>query len=85
MKRMMLALAVVACSSSPLLAQTVDAMTCAEFSKQDKTQQMATIAQVQAFTSQKQSGMQLKSDQIFAQLSTKCQGHDDMMLMDAMK
>ena len=60
-------------------------MTCADFAKQDKTQQMATVAAVQAFTSQKQAGQQLMSDEIFTQLTTKCSGHDDMMLMDAMK
>ena len=56
-----------------------------EFAKQDHTQQMATVAAIQAFTSQKQAGQQLMSDEIFAQLTTKCAGHDDMMVMDALK
>ena len=85
MQRILLALVVSAAAAAPALAQTVDAMTCADFAKQDKTQQMATVAAVQAFTSQKQAGQQLMSDEIFTQLTTKCSGHDDMMLMDAMK
>ncbi len=85
MKRALLAFGFAALMGAPAFAQTVDAMTCAQFAKQDHTQQMATIAQVQAFTSQKQSGQQLMADEIFSQLTTKCQGNDDMMLMDAMK
>ena len=61
MKRVLLALAVAAATAVPALAQTVDAMTCADFAKQDHTQQMATIAAVQAFTSQQQAGDQLKN------------------------
>ena len=85
MKRILFAFAVAAATAAPALAQTVDAMTCADFAKQDKTQQMATIAAVQAFTSQRQAGEQLMADEIFTQLTTKCTGHDDMMIMDAMK
>ncbi len=85
MQRILLALVVAAAAAAPALAQSVDAMTCADFAKQDKTQQMATVAAVQAFTSQKQAGQQVMSDEIFTQLTTKCSGHDDMMLMDAMK
>ncbi len=85
MKRTILALGVMACVSAPAFAQGVDAMTCADFAKQDHTQQMATIAALQAFNSQKQSSQQVMSDEIFATLTTKCTGHDDMMVMDAMK
>jgi len=85
MKRVFLMLAVAATTAAPAFAQTVDSMTCADFAKQDRTGQMQTIAAVQAFTSQKQAGQQLMSDEIFTQLTTKCSGHDDMMIMDAMK
>lgn len=87
MNRILLACAVAAaCATTvPAFAQTVDKTTCAEFAKQDHAGQMATIAAVQAFTSQKQAGQQLMSDEIFTQLTTKCAGHDDMMIMDAMK
>ena len=85
MKRVLLAIAIAAATTAPALAQTVDAMTCADSAKQDHTQQMSTIAAVQAFTSQKQAGQQLMSDEIFTQLTTKCQGHDDMMVMDGLK
>ena len=85
MKSALLALGVAACMSAPVFAQGVDAMTCAEFAKQDHTQQMATVAAVQAFTSQMQAGQQVMSDEIFTTLSTKCTGHDDMMIMDALK
>jgi hypothetical protein len=85
MKRFLFVLASAAVTAAPAFAQTVDSMTCAEFAKQDRTQQMQTVAAVQAFTSQKQAGQQLMSDEIFAQLTTKCAGHDDMMLTDAMK
>jgi len=85
MKRILLALAVAATTALPALAQGVDAMTCADFAKQDKTQQMATVAALQAFNSQKQASQQVMSDEIFTTLTTKCTGHDDMMIMDAMK
>ncbi|MFO1142212.1 MAG: HdeA/HdeB family chaperone [Amaricoccus sp.] len=85
MKGMILALALAAAAGVPAFAQTVDAMTCADFAKQDHTQQMATVAAIQAFTKEKQAGQQLMSDEIFTQLSTKCTGHGDMMVMDAMK
>ena len=85
MKRIFLAFAVAAATAVPALAQTVDAMTCADFAKQDNTAQMATIAALQAFASQQQAGEQLMSNEIFAQLTTKCTGHDDMMLTEAMK
>jgi len=85
MHRILLAFVAAAAMTAPAFAQTVDAMTCADFAKQDHTQQMATIAAIQAFTSQKQASQQLMSDEIFTQLTTKCQGHDDMMVMDAMK
>jgi hypothetical protein len=85
MRGTLLTLALAAAAGMPALAQTVDTMTCADFAKQDHTQQMATVAALQAFTSQKQAGQQLMSDEIFTQLSTKCAGHGDMMVMDAMK
>ena len=85
MKGTILALALAAAAGVPAFAQTVDSMTCADFAKQDHTQQMATVAAVQAFTKEKQAGQQLLSDEIFTQLSTKCTGHGDMMVMDAMK
>ena len=86
MKSAFAALVAAACLAAPAaFAQTVDAMTCADFAKQDHTQQMATVAAVQAFTKEKQAGQQLMSDEIFTQLSTKCTGHGDMMVMDAMK
>ena len=83
--RILLALALAGAAAGPVFAQGVDAMTCAEFAKQDHTQQMATVAAIQAFTSQKQAGQQVMSDEIFTTLTTKCTGHDDMMVMDALK
>jgi len=71
--------------TAPAFAQTVDAMTCADFATQDSTGQTQTIAAVQAFTSQQQAGQQLMSNEIFSQLTTNCAGHDDMMIMDALK
>ena len=85
MKRALLAFAVVATTAFPALAQSVDAMTCADFAKQDQTERMQTIAAVQSFTSQTQASEQLMSNEIFTQLTTKCTGHDDLMVMDAMK
>ena len=85
MKRTILALALVGATGVPAFAQTVDSMACADFAKQDHTAQMATVAAIQAFTSQKQAGQQLMSDEIFTQLTTKCNGHPDMMVMDALK
>lgn len=85
MKRTCLAIAVAAAMAAPGFAQTVDAMTCADFAKQDHTQQMQTIAAVQTATSQMQASQNLQSDEIFSQLITKCSGHDDMMVMDALK
>ena len=85
MRRILLAMGVAALLGAPAFAQGVDAMTCAEFAKQDHTQQMATVAALQAFTSQKQAGQQVMSDEIFTTLTTKCSGHDDMMVTDALK
>ncbi len=85
MRSLLLALAVAAASAVPALAQSVDTMTCAQFAAQDHTQQMQTIAAVQAFTSQQTTSQQLMSDEIFSQLTTKCSGHDDMMVTDALK
>ena len=85
MKRLFAILAVAAATAAPAFAQTVDAMTCADFAMQDSTGQTQTIAAVQAFTSQQQAGQQLMSNEIFSQLTTNCAGHDDMMIMDALK
>ncbi len=85
MRGTLIAFGVAALLAAPAFAQGVDAMTCAEFAKQDHTQQMATIAALQAFNSQKQSSQQVMSDEIFTTLTTKCSGHDDMMVTDAMK
>ena len=85
MKLTLSAAGIAALMAAPTFAQGVDAMTCAEFAKHDHTQQMARVAAIQAFTSQKQAGQQVMSDEIFTTLTTKCTGHDDMMVMDALK
>lgn len=85
MRSTLLAFGVAALMAAPAFAQGVDAMTCAAFAQQDHTQQMATVAAIQAFTSQQQAGQQVMSDEIFTTLTTKCAGHDDMMVMDALK
>ena len=85
MKRILLALALSAGSIAPALAQDINSMTCADFSQQDRTGQMATIAAIQSATSQMQVSQTLMADDIFRQLTTMCTGHDDMMVADAVK
>ena len=83
--RILSALAIAVAAAVPALAQGVDAMTCADYANQNDTEKMQTVAAVQAFTSQQQGAEQLMANEIFRELTTKCQGHDDMKLIDAMK
>lgn len=85
MKRILLALALSAGSIAPVFAADFATMACKDFAAQDHTQQMATIAALQSSASQMQIGQTLMANDIFNQLTTKCTGHPDMMISDAVK
>lgn len=85
MKRILLALALSTAAAAPSFAADLTTMACKDFAAQDHTQQMGTIAALQSAASQMQISQTLMANDIFNQLTTKCTGHPDMMISDAVK
>ena len=85
MQRILLALVVTAAAAAPALAQSRGRHDLRRLRQAGQDPADGHGRGGSGLHRQKQAGQQLMSDEIFTQLTTKCSGHDDMMLMDAMK